>query len=444
MSLFDFAHDQATENHQVLSPLAEKMRPKEFSQFMGQGNALGSPQEFLNQFKNYLPNLIFWGPPGSGKTTFAHLIQKNMTNTPFIAVNAIDLGSKKIKELGAQAHKEKIEYQKHTILFIDEIHRLNKSQQDMLLPFTEKRDLILIGATTENPAYEINAALLSRSRVIQFSPLAKEDLNKILTDVFKFKNLLVDDYFEATTTEILCDAASGDARKLLNFLEQVFETHQPQDAPMSEEGLKELFKSSPIYYDKKSHHHHDCVSAFIKSIRGSDPNAALYYLARMIEGGEDPVFIARRLIILASEDVGNADPKALSLATAGLEAVKAIGFPEARITLSQVTTYMACAPKSNSAYMGIKNAQAFVKSTGSLPVPTKLSAGQQLLDKKTGKKKDASKKEYLYSHNYQKSYVSQSFLPENVEKHLEKEPFFEPKNIGFEKQMAQYLQWLKE
>ncbi len=439
MSLFEHAHNSQS-NNLIKSPLAEEMRPIDVESFIGQKDALGKAESFLKQFQNYLPNIIIWGPPGSGKTTFAHIIKNNLPEFQFIAVNAIDLGSKKIKELGSKAHEEKMVYQKNTILFIDEIHRLNKSQQDMLLPFTEKRDLILIGATTENPAYEVNSALLSRSRVIQFAPLEKCELKLIISRVFESKKIELESFINKDLQDLICDVASGDARKLLNFLEQVLEVHSPNEGPLTENHIEDLLKSTPVYYDKKSTNHYDCISAFIKSVRGSDANAALYYLARMIEGGEDPVFIARRLIILASEDVGNADPKALSLATAGLEAVKAIGFPEARITLAQVTTYMACAPKSNSAYVGIKKAQDFVRKTGSIPVPAKLSGGQNLLNKKTN---TDPKDKYKYSHDHKKSYVEQSYLPKDVEKHLEKELFFEPKNIGFEKQMVEYLKWLK-
>ncbi|MBT4761249.1 MAG: replication-associated recombination protein A [Bdellovibrionaceae bacterium] len=436
MDLFEAASDRKSDMgaSAVHRPLADLLRPANASDFYGQYAAFGDLKKFIEQYNTSPVNLILWGPPGSGKTSFAHLLESHLKEVHFISSNAIDLGSKKIREIGEKAHREKLEFQRMTVLFIDEIHRLNKSQQDMLLPFTESGDFSLIGATTESPSYEINSALLSRCRVLVFDPLDEGSLGRILEKAFRLRGIEVSKVLSQEATKHLCEVASGDARRVLNFLEIIFEEYHAGKVQLGLNDLTNIFKASPVYYDKKSQNHYDCISAFIKSVRGSDPDAALYYLARMIEGGEDPAFICRRLIILASEDVGNADPKALTLAVSGLEGVKAIGFPEARILLSQVTSYLACAPKSNAAYVAINKAQKYVKNTGAIPIPIKLSSSQGHIRQ--------TNEVYKYSHDYNKSYVKQSYLPERVEKDLQTDEFYSPKKIGYEKHMLEYMKWL--
>ncbi len=421
-------------------PLAEQMRPQSFADFVGQKHLFGDRSVFRKMLdKGLLSNILLWGPPGTGKTTFALLLSQKF-DSEFIKVNAIETGAKKLREIGNQAQLDKRVRQKSTILFIDEIHRLNKSQQDVLLPFTEQGDFTLVGATTENPSYEVNSALLSRVKVLLFKPLNDADILSLLQKVLEKKQITKASLLSEECLQQLIQMASGDARKFLLLIEPLLQAYSETDDmnidwPLSLENYNEQFLShSALYYDKSSDHHYDTISAFIKSIRGSDPDAALYYLARMVKGGEDPVFIARRLVILASEDVGNADPKALPLATSGLEAVKAIGLPEAGINLAQVTTYLASAPKSNRSYKGYKEALKFVEKTGQLPVPMALRSAQTQFVKKLGYGKD-----YKYSHTGQKGWVKQRFLPEGIADVT----FYEPSDRGFEKNIKAYLEWMK-
>lgn len=433
MDLFDHAFaDQKTQ-----MPLAESLRPKNLNEMFGQSKILGEASPWLKIFEaGQIPSLILWGPPGTGKTTLAHLIAKKM-NAEVVSENAIDLGAKSLREIGEAAKRKLIEYQRKTLLFIDEIHRLNKSQQDILLPYLEKGQIILIGATTENPSYELNAALLSRCRILVFESLSAENLKDVWLNACRTKKLAPDQVLQPATVDIFIGLADGDARRLLNMAELIFTSFENSDKksfPIDQQGLTDLIQSSNIRYDKTSDQHYDVISAFIKSIRGSDPDAGLYYLARMIKGGEQATFIARRLVILASEDISNADPRALSVAVAGLQAVELVGFPEAAISLAQVVTYLACAPKSNRSYIGFKLAQEAVEQTGTLPVPLALRSSKTQEMKKLGYGKG-----YQYSHDSQKGYIRQDFLPEK----LSGSQFYEPSDHGFEKTIKQYLEWLK-
>ncbi len=433
MDLFDLSQNSTA--HQ---PLAERLRPKEFSEFIGQTEQLGpkSPLLLSMQKHQMIPNLLLYGPPGCGKTTFAKLLGSNF-DVEFVQVNAVDTGAKRLKEIGQAAQNSKRIYKRQTLLFIDEIHRLNRAQQDVLLPFTERGDFSLVGATTENPGYEINSALLSRCKVILFSALNEEDQKKLLLRAAEKTSMAIDTLFTDEAADTLVAMARGDGRKLLNFYEQLhllFESKTGQQFPLTSADLEKILQSSPIYYDKSGDEHYNCISAFIKSIRGSDPNAGLYYLARMLAGGEDPVFVARRLVILASEDVGNADPRALGIAVAGLQAVELVGMPEAAINLAQVVTYIASAPKSNRSYLGWLKAKQKVEETGSLPVPLSLRSAQTKFAKEQGFGKD-----YLYSHDGPTGWLEQDFLPEQ----MKDEKFYEPTERGFEKQIQQYQAWIK-
>jgi putative ATPase len=412
-------------------PLAERLRPQKLNEFVGQKQILDQKKSLLQALhdKNYLPNLILWGPPGSGKTTFAKLLG-NMARAEFLQVNAIDTGAKDLREIGLEAHRRRIEFQTKTILFIDEIHRLNRSQQDVLLPFSEKGDFVLIGATTENPSFELNSALLSRSQILVFERLATEDLQKLLERGAQTRDKSLSEILTPEAQELLLAVADGDARKLLNF----FEALPDQSTPIDKEQLPKILATRTLPYDKKGESHYDTVSAFIKSIRGSDADAAVYYLARMIKGGEDPIFIARRLVISASEDVGNADPRALSVAVAALQAVEMVGLPEAGINLAQATTYMASAPKSNRSYAAYKKALDVVERTGSLPVPLPLRNAQTSLMKGMGYGEG-----YKYAHDFPRGFAEQTHLPEEIKN----EKFYEPTERGFEKNIRQYLEWMR-
>ena len=414
-------------------PLAEELRPKEFSEFVGQDDLFKKQNPLIERAKKgRLQNLILWGPPGCGKTTFAYLYLK-LSKAKIWYENAIDLGSKKIKEIGESGRRGFFEFSEKTILFIDEIHRLNKSQQDSLLPFIEKGEIYLVGATTENPSYELNSALISRSRVLVFKALEEASLKKILERAFKTKSLTLSKILDKDSTELLIQASQGDARVLLNFVEDI--VHLGESKKFTKEDLKNLFSRSFVRFDKKGDEHYNLISSFIKSIRGSDPNAGLYYLARMLHGGENPLFIARRLVILASEDVGNADPQALTMALNGFKAVEVIGLPEAEICLSQVVTYLASAPKSNRSYLGIKAAKTEVLKSGPLSPPHHIRHKTFKFEKEN----NPEIKNYKYPHNQIKGWVKQGYLPEEIKSKV----FYEPKEIGFEKRMIEYLKWLR-
>ncbi len=414
-------------------PLAERLRPSVLEDFAGQSQVLKILKPYL-EHPERIPNLILWGPPGSGKTTLGRLIAKH-SRAEFVNLNAVETGAKEIRELGERAHFRKLQGEQ-TLIFIDEIHRLNRAQQDVLLPFTEAGDFILIGATTENPSYELNSALLSRARVLVFERHREEDLKVLFRRGarelgYEPKALLSEEGENA-----LLELADGDARKVLTATEALV-VHARSNGghlPLKREDLAEILGQPSLRYDKKADEHYDTISAFIKSIRGSDPDAAIYYLARMLAGGEDPVFVARRLVILASEDVGNADPRALALAVSGLQAVELVGMPEARICLAQVVTYLSCAPKSNASYEAINKALALVEESGTQPVPLALRSSRTRLNKQMGYGDG-----YRYAHDGQTGWQPMEFLPEKLRGTV----LYQPSGRGFEKNMQQYLEWMK-
>ncbi len=386
------------------TPLAERMRPSRLEDLIGQEH-LTSPTAYM--FKaiksGNVPSMILWGPPGVGKTTIANIIS-NEIKVPFYTLSAISSGVKDIREV-----IEKAKFQMGVVLFIDEIHRFNKSQQDALLGAVEKGTIRLIGATTENPSFEVNAALLSRCQVFTLNSLGKHELEGMLRQAMEKDVELRTKNIQLNETEALLRLSGGDGRKLLNLFEMVVEGIQESPCEITDDKVTKIAQQKIALYDKSGEQHYDIISAFIKSIRGSDPNAAVYWLARMIEGGEDVKFIARRLVILASEDIGNANPNALLLATNCFEAVRVIGYPEARIILSQCVTYLASSPKSNAAYMAINHAQGIVKETGDLPVPLHLrNAPTKLMrDLNYGKG-------YKYAHDYDQNFVDQEYMPDQL------------------------------
>lgn len=412
-------------------PLAERMRPQSLEDILGQAHVISEKSALFRILKSQkIINLIIWGPPGTGKTTLARAIAY-ASEAEFISLNAVDAGVKDLKQACEEGVQRKQLYQKATLLFVDEIHRFNKSQQDVLLPFVERGDIYLIGATTETPSYELNKALLSRCQVIELKKLNEEHLKILLFKAAEKLKCSVPEVLSDSALQNLLSAADGDARRMYNLFETVFYFYQVKNEtdtfPLSSEDLVKVVGQRVLNYDKKSEQHYDCISAFIKAMRGSDPDAALYYCARMLKGGEDPLFIARRLIIFASEDVGNADPRALSVAVACLQALEAIGLPEGRITLGQTVTYLASCPKSNKAYEAINKALDYVEQTGTSEIPLILRSSQ----KGQG---------YLYPHQFPKAYVEQSYWPVN----LKPEKFYEPSSRGFEKNISDYLRWLRE
>lgn len=385
-------------------PLAERIRPQTLDDLIGQEHLVGTDgvlRKAINAGR--IPSMILWGPPGVGKTTIANIIA-NSVSAPFFTLSAISSGVKEVREVIQLA-----KFQSNTILFIDEIHRFNKSQQDALLGAVEKGDITLIGATTENPSFEVNSALLSRSQVYTLKALSKEDLMRLIESALKKDEVLSQKKVELKETQALFNISGGDARKLLNLLDLVVENLDEQKTEVTDDFVKEIAQQRVATYDKAGDMHYDVISAFIKSIRGSDPNAAVYYLARMIEGGEDIKFIARRLVILASEDIGNANPTALVIATNAFQAVTMIGYPEGRIVLSQAVTYLASSPKSNAAYMAINQAQSLVRRTGDLPIPMPIRNAPTKLMKEEGYGKG-----YKYSHDFPGNFALQEFLPEEI------------------------------
>tara|TARA_B110000008_G_scaffold228118_1_gene230118 strand:+ start:180 stop:1451 length:1272 start_codon:yes stop_codon:yes gene_type:complete len=388
-------------------PLAERIRPRKLSEVIGQKHLIGEKGTLKTAITNKLiPSMIFWGPPGVGKTTLSNLIAQEL-GRPFYTLSAINSGVKDVREVIHKASSLGLFGKDIPILFIDEIHRFSKAQQDSLLGAVEKGVITLIGATTENPSFEVISALLSRSQVYVLESLSKEDLQKLLERAIKQDEVLSKLNITLKETESLMQISGGDARKLLNILELVVSSIDNKEIVITNDLVVEKAQQNIVRYDKNGEQHYDIISAFIKSIRGSDPNAAVYWLSRMIEGGEDVKFIARRLLILASEDIGNANPTALVIANNCFQAVNVIGFPEARITLSQAVIYLACSAKSNASYMAINEAQDEVRKSGNLSVPLHLRNAPSKLMKELGYGKD-----YIYSHN--KPSDKQEFLPEEI------------------------------
>ena len=408
------------------TPLAERMRPTNLDELIGQEH-LSSPSSFLYRAvkSGSVPSMILWGPPGVGKTTIANIIA-NEVKAPFYPLSAISSGVKEIREVIAKA-----KFQQGVVLFIDEIHRFNKSQQDALLGAVEKGIIRLIGATTENPSFEVNAALLSRCQVFTLNALGKQELEAMLHLALEKDVVLKKRTVELRETDALLRISGGDGRKLLNLLEITVEGINEDPCVITNDKVMEIAQQRIAIYDKSGEQHYDIVSAFIKSIRGSDPNAAVYWLARMIEGGEDVKFIARRLVILASEDIGNANPNALLLATTCFDAVKLIGYPESRIILAQCVTYLASSAKSNASYMAINQAQDLVRQEGDLSVPLHLrNAPTKLM-------KDLNYGEnYKYAHDYENNFVAQEFMP----KELSGKKLYDPGKNARENELRKNLQ----
>ncbi len=391
-------------------PLAERMRPKTLQDYIGQKHLVGEGAVLRKMIDSgSISSIILWGPPGVGKTTLARIIA-NQLQRPFYVLSAVSSGVKDVREAIEKARKTKFFNSPSPILFIDEIHRFSKSQQDSLLGAVEEGVVTLIGATTENPSFEVISPLLSRCQVYVLKPLEKDDLLELLNIVQKADVVLKEKEIKLIEDEALLQYAGGDARKFLNIIELLINAEAVNNTvEISNESITSNLQQNPAQYDKNGEMHYDIISAFIKSIRGSDPDAAVYWLARMVEGGEDPKFIARRLIISASEDIGLANPNALLLATNCFEAINMVGWPEARIILSQTTIYLATSPKSNSAYMAINTAQAIVRDTGNLPVPLHLRNAPTKLMKDMGYGKS-----YKYAHSSPGNFVKQEYLPNEV------------------------------
>ena len=414
-----------------MTPLAERIRPKTLDELAGQQHLVGKGSILRNAIeRGKINSLILWGPPGTGKTTIANIIA-NTLSVPFFTLSAVSAGVKDVREVIAKA-----KHAPGSILFIDEIHRFNKGQQDALLHAVEKGIITLIGATTENPSFEVNSALLSRCQVYVLKPLSEADLNGLLETVIKKDEFLSQKNIHLKETEALIRISGGDARKLLNLLEIVASSGPTEGEEKSSrltitnELVMTVAQTKIALYDKSGEQHYDIISAFIKSMRGSDPNGAVYWLARMIEGGEDVKFIARRMIIFASEDIGNANPNALLLANATFEAVNKIGYPEARIILSQCATYLASSAKSNAAYMAIGDALAAVQQHGDLPVPLHIRNAPTGLMKKMDYGKG-----YKYAHNYENNFADQEFLPDKIAGTT----FYEPGDNARERELRKFL-----
>ena len=436
MDLFDYVREQKSDKE---SPLASRLRPTTLDEVVGQQHIIGKDKLLYRAIKaDKLGSLIFYGPPGTGKTTLAKVIA-NTTSADFKQINATIAGKKDMEEVVQQAKNNMGMYGKKTILFVDEIHRFNKGQQDYLLPFVEDGTLILIGATTENPYFEVNGALISRSSVFELKSLDKEDIKVLLKRAVYDVEKGMGSYGAEITEEaleFLADISGGDARNALNAIELgVLTTERSEDGKIhiTIDVAQECIQKRVVRYDKTGDNHYDTISAFIKSLRGSDPDAAVYYLAKMLYAGEDIKFIARRMMISASEDVGNADPNALAVAVAASQAVERIGMPEARIILAQAATYIASAPKSNAAYLSIDAALESVR-TQKTTVPVHLQdahyKGAAKLGHGTG---------YKYAHDYPEHYVKQQYLPDEIKD----AKFYEPTEIGFEKQIKERLENLK-
>lgn len=438
MDLFDYMRETTKEKE---SPLASRLRPTTLDEVVGQQHIIGKDKLLYRAIKaDKLSSVIFYGPPGTGKTTLAKVIA-NTTSAEFTQINATVAGKKDMEEVVNKAKELKGMYQKRTILFIDEIHRFNKGQQDYLLPFVEDGTIILIGATTENPYFEVNGALLSRSSVFELCPLSQEEVETLILRAVQDEKKGMGSYhavIEEDALHFLADLAGGDARSALNAVELGILT-----TPRSEDGMihitldvaSECIQKRVVRYDKTGDNHYDTISAFIKSMRGSDPDAAVYYLAKMLYAGEDIKFIARRIMICASEDVGNADPNALTVAVSAAQAVERLGMPEARIVLAQAVTYVASAPKSNAAYLAVDKALSVVRESRTAPVPTYLCDAHYKGAGKLGRGIG-----YKYAHDYPNHYVEQQYLPDAY-KDMK---FYEPTENGYEQTIREYFKKIKQ
>ena len=438
MDLFEYMRQQ---NSRTEAPLASRLRPTSLEEVVGQQHIVGKDKLLYRAIKaDKLGSIIFYGPPGTGKTTLAKVIA-NTTSAEFMQINATSSGKKEMEEVITAAKNNQGMYGKKTILFIDEIHRFNKGQQDYLLPYVEDGTIILIGATTENPYFEVNSALLSRSVIFELKKLSKDDIKTLLLRAVEDEEKGMGSYqakVDEDALEFLADMANGDARAALTAIELgVLTTERGDDGiiHITLEVASECIQKRVISYDKTGDNHYDTVSAFIKSMRGADPDAAVYYLARMLYAGEDIKFIARRIMILAAEDIGNADPNALTVAVSAAQAVERLGMPEARIVLAQAVTYMASAPKSNSAIMAIDKAMDLVAHTKTPPVPVHLQDAHYKASGKLGHGVG-----YKYAHNYKNHYVRQQYLPDG----LTDQVFYDPSENGYEAQIKKYYERIHE